>query len=83
MRPEQCRLTASEQPGTIPATVAVSVYQGSFAELHLDCPTAEGGRVMLRVPAAEAMPQGTVVGIALPEHGPAVYAADDAALEVA
>ncbi|MFN3275653.1 MAG: ABC transporter ATP-binding protein [Paracoccus sp. (in: a-proteobacteria)] len=83
VRPEQCRLTAAGTPGTIPATVAVSVYQGSFAELHLDCPAAEGGRVMLRVPAAEAMAQGTPVGIALPERGPAVYAADAPASEVA
>jgi spermidine/putrescine ABC transporter ATP-binding subunit len=83
VRPEQCRLTAAGQPGTIPATVAVSVYQGSFAELHLDCPAAEGGRVMLRVPAAEAMAQGAPVGIALPERGPAVYAIEAPAKAVA
>lgn len=79
VRPEQCRLSAAGQDGAIPATVALSVYQGSYAEMHLDCPTAEGGRVMLRVPAAEALPVGTAVSIALPEQGPAIYAKEEAA----
>ncbi|WP_428925799.1 ABC transporter ATP-binding protein [Marinibacterium sp. SX1] len=74
VRPEQCRLTEAGAPGAIPASVALSVYQGSHAELHLDCPSAEGGRVMLRVPAGEALAAGTPVGIALPDRGPAVYA---------
>lgn len=77
VRPEQCGLTTAGQPGTIPATVALSVYQGSYAELHLDCAAAEGGRVMLRVAAAEAAAAGTAVGIALPETGPAIYSVDD------
>ncbi len=74
VRPEQCRLSAAGQDGAIPATVALSVYQGSYAEMHLDCPTAEGGRVMLRVPASEALAVGSAVSIALPEQGPAIYA---------
>ncbi len=73
VRPEQCSLTDPDQPGAIAATVALSVYQGSYAELHLDCSVAENGRVMLRVPASEAMEPGTDVGIALPERGPAIY----------
>jgi len=72
-RPEQCHLTKAGQPGTIPATVALSVYQGSYAEVHLDCLAAETGRVMQRVPASEAPEEGTAVGIALPASGPAIY----------
>lgn len=72
-RPEQCRLTKAGQPGSIPATVAFSVYQGSYAELHLDCPAAKNGRILQRVPANDAPAAGTAVGIALPEHGPAIY----------
>ncbi|RAI04515.1 polyamine ABC transporter ATP-binding protein [Acuticoccus sediminis] len=79
VRPEQCRLAAAGEPGTIPATVALSVYQGSYAELHLDCAAAEGGRVMLRVPASEALRAGTPVGIGLPERGPAIFAREEAA----
>lgn len=74
VRPEQCKLTAADGPGTIPATVALSVYQGSHAELHLDCPASENGRVMMRVPSSEAQPTGTKVGISLPQKGPAIYA---------
>ncbi|KAA2316093.1 ABC transporter ATP-binding protein [Pseudooceanicola sediminis] len=77
VRPEQCVLTDSGKPDAIPATVALSVYQGSYAELHLDCPSAEGGRVMLRVPASQALPAGASVGIALPQRGPAIYARED------
>ncbi|MCJ8140947.1 ABC transporter ATP-binding protein [Falsirhodobacter halotolerans] len=73
VRPEHCRLTEAGTANAIPATVALSVYQGSHAELHLDCPAAEGGRMMLRVPAAEAMAPGTAVGIALSETGPSVF----------
>ncbi|UOM32989.1 ABC transporter ATP-binding protein [Acuticoccus sp. I52.16.1] len=79
VRPEQCRLAPSGDPGTIPATVALSVYQGSYAELHLDCAAAESGRVMLRVPASEALRAGTPVGIGLPESGPAIFAREGAA----
>ncbi|MBT0956843.1 ABC transporter ATP-binding protein [Alphaproteobacteria bacterium KMM 3653] len=71
-RPEQCRLTQAGQPGTIPATVALTVYQGSYAEVHLDCAAADN-RVMQRVPANEAPSRGTTVGIALPTQGPAIY----------
>jgi len=78
VRPEQCRLTAAGEAGTIPATVALSVYQGSYAELHLDCAAAEGGRAMLRVPASEALAAGTPVGIGLPEEGPAIFAREGA-----
>ncbi|MDT0681099.1 ABC transporter ATP-binding protein [Roseicyclus sp. F158] len=74
VRPEKCRLTRAGQAGTLPATVALSVYQGSHAELHLDCSAARDGRVMLRVPASEALPVGTAVGIALPDAGAALYA---------
>ncbi|WP_210115095.1 ABC transporter ATP-binding protein [Roseovarius aestuariivivens] len=74
VRPEQCTLTAPDQPGAITATVALSVYQGSHAELHLDCPASEDGRVMLRVPCGEAQDAGTKVGLALPQRGPAIYA---------
>ncbi|WP_062228505.1 ABC transporter ATP-binding protein [Aureimonas frigidaquae] len=77
VRPEQCRLTEPGRPGSVPATVALSVYQGSFAELYLNCPTAASGRVMLRVPAAEALAPGTPVAIALPLQGPAIYAVGD------
>ncbi|WP_375687539.1 ABC transporter ATP-binding protein [Pseudooceanicola sp. LIPI14-2-Ac024] len=79
VRPELCRLTAADTPGAIPAKVALSVYQGSYAELHLDCPAAEEGRVMLRVPAGEALAAGTAVGIALPDRGPAIYAREEQA----
>lgn len=72
-RPEQCHLTEAGQPGTIPATVALCVYQGSYAEVHLDCPAAETGRVMQRIPASQAPQTGTAVGIALPARGPAIY----------
>lgn len=78
-RPEHCRLTDAASPGSISATVALSVYQGSHAELHLDCPAAIGGRVMVRVPSAEALPAGTAIGITLPDHGPAVFAPEEAA----
>ncbi|ORE92917.1 putrescine transport ATP-binding protein PotA [Stappia sp. 22II-S9-Z10] len=77
VRPEQCVLTAAGEPGTVPATVALSVYQGSYAELYLDCAAAEGGRAMLRVPASEALAAGTTVGIRLPDTGPAVFARED------
>lgn len=83
VRPEQCGLTGAAEPGAVPATVALSVYQGSYAELHLDCAAAQGGRVMLRVPAADALPAGAAVGIALPQTGPAIYAADEANKAVA
>lgn len=79
VRPEQCRLTEPGAPLSIPARVALSVYQGSYAELYLDCPAATSGRVMLRVPAAEALAPGVAVGIALPERGAAIYAAEEAA----
>lgn len=72
-RPEHCRLTEAGHPGSIPATVALSVYQGSHAEVHLDCPAAATGRVMQRVPASEAPASGSAVGIALPKSGPAIY----------
>ncbi|MBB4123792.1 ABC transporter ATP-binding protein [Martelella radicis] len=78
-RPEHCSLTPAGTPGSIHATVALSVYQGSYAELHLDCPVAIGGRVMLRVPSAEALPAGTAVGITLPSRGPAIFANEEAA----
>ncbi|WMS43819.1 ABC transporter ATP-binding protein [Acuticoccus sp. MNP-M23] len=74
VRPEQCRLTAAGEGGAVPATVALSVYQGSYAELHLECAAAEEGRVMLRVPASEALAAGTSVGIHLPENGAAIFA---------
>lgn len=74
VRPEQCELTAAGKAGTIPATVALSVYQGSYAQLHLDCAAAEGGRVMLRVPVNEALCAGTPVGIGLPESEAAIFA---------
>ncbi|AJY44985.1 ABC transporter ATP-binding protein [Martelella endophytica] len=78
-RPEHCSLTETGTPGSIHATVALSVYQGSYAELHLDCPVAVGGRIMLRVPSAEALPAGTAVGITLPDRGPAIFAPEEAA----
>ena len=77
VRPEQCRLTEPGTPSSIPARVAFSVYQGSYAELYLDCPAAASGRVMLRVPAATALAPGVAVAIALPEQGAAVYARED------
>lgn len=73
VRPEQCRLTDAGAPASIPATVALSVYQGSYTELHLDTPVAESGRAMLRVPARSAIAPGTRVGIALPEQGAAIF----------
>ncbi len=78
-RPEHCRLTEAGAPGTIPATVSLSVYQGSHAELHLDCPAAEGGRAMLRVPASQALPAGSAVGIGLSERGPAIFEREEQA----
>ncbi|WP_353476109.1 ABC transporter ATP-binding protein (plasmid) [Salipiger sp. H15] len=79
VRPEHCALAEAGTPGTIPASVALSVYQGSYAELHLDCRSAAGEdrRVMLRVPSRQALPAGTAVGIALPQSGPAIYARQD------
>ncbi|ETW11384.1 putrescine transport ATP-binding protein PotA [Roseivivax marinus] len=77
VRPEQCRLTEAGKPDTVGARVALSVYQGSHAEVHLDCAEAEGGRVMLRVPASAAPKAGTEVGIELPRSGPAIYARDE------
>ncbi len=76
VRPEHCTLAQAGAPGAIPASVALSVYQGSYAELHLDCPSAGGAdrRVMLRVPSRQALPPGTAVAIALPASGPAIYA---------
>lgn len=79
VRPEHCRLVAAGTPGSISATVALSVYQGSHAELHFDCSAASEGRVMLRVPSAEAIPRGTSVGIYLPEQGPAIFSMDEVA----
>jgi len=73
VRPERCRLTETGSPGAIRATVALSVYKGSYTELHLDCPAAEGGRAMLQVPSGKAMAPGTVVGIALPDHDVALF----------
>jgi len=79
VRPEHCHLTDANQPGSIPATVALAVYQGSHVELHLNCPQAEGdGRVMLRVPAAGPLQPGTLVGIGLPAEGAAIYAQEEA-----
>lgn len=72
-RPEQCTLTEAGRIGSIPATVALAVYQGSYAEVHLDCADATDGRVMQRVPASQAPAQGTAVGIVLPSRGPAIY----------
>jgi len=72
VRPEQCKLTQAGEAGSIPATVALTVYQGSYAEVHLDCAAADN-RVMQRVPASEAPKAGTKVGIALPSRGPAIY----------
>ncbi|AEQ53755.1 putrescine transport ATP-binding protein PotA [Pelagibacterium halotolerans B2] len=73
-RPERCSLTDANEPGAIRATVALSVYQGSHMELHLDCAQAiGGGRVMLRVPAGKPLSAGTPVGIALPSEGAAIY----------
>ena len=72
-RPEQCTLTEAGHVGSIPATVALTVYQGSYAEVHLDCAAATNGRVMQRVPASQAPAQGTEVGISLPTRGPAIY----------
>ncbi|SFD97615.1 ABC transporter ATP-binding protein [Roseivivax sediminis] len=77
VRPEQCRLTEAGQPATVTARVALSVYQGSHAEVHLDCAEAEEGRVMLRVPASAAPKPGTDVGIELPRTGPAIYAREE------
>lgn len=74
VRPERCALTDANQLGAVPATVALSVYQGSHTELHLDCADAIGnGRVMLRVPAGAPLQPGTPVGIALPSEGAAIY----------
>jgi putative spermidine/putrescine transport system ATP-binding protein len=80
VRPEHCRLTDAKHPGSIPATVALAVYQGSHVELHLDCPQAEGGgRVMLRTSASDPLVAGTPVGIALPTEGAGIYAPERAA----
>ncbi|WFE76641.1 ABC transporter ATP-binding protein [Roseinatronobacter sp. S2] len=73
VRPEHCRLTEAGSPGAVPATVALAVYQGSYTELYLDCPFADTGRAMLRVPASTVMAPGTAVGIALPQQGPAIF----------
>lgn len=74
VRPEHCRLTEVGAPGAVEARVALSVYQGSHMDLHLDCAQAMGGgRIMLRVPAAAPLQPGTPVGIALPSEGAAIY----------
>lgn len=77
VRPEHCHLAEPGTPGTIPATVALSVYQGSHTELHVDCPLAEGGRAMLRVPSRTSVAPGEPLAIGLAESGAAVFGAED------
>lgn len=74
VRPESCRLAEPGAPGTIAARVALSVYKGSYTELHLDCSLAVGGRAMLQVPSGTVVAPGTAVGIGLPLTGVALYA---------
>ncbi|MGR3793479.1 ABC transporter ATP-binding protein [Vannielia sp. SX4] len=66
-RPEVCQLVAPGTPGAVPATVSFAVYQGAHVELHLACPAAPEGPIMLRLPVANVPKVGAAVAVALPE----------------
>ncbi|SIN84348.1 ABC transporter ATP-binding protein [Vannielia litorea] len=71
-RPEACRLVARGTPGALPATVSFAVYQGAHVELHLACPAAVDGQLMLRLPVGNLPKVGEAVAVALPE-APVVF----------
>jgi putative spermidine/putrescine transport system ATP-binding protein len=68
VRPEQLDIVDSRQSCATIGTVVAHVYQGGHADLHVECPEASSGRLLVRSVAPDAMtrwPVGAKVGIAI------------------
>jgi putative spermidine/putrescine transport system ATP-binding protein len=68
IRPEQLQVSDSGGPGASVGKIVTMVYQGGHVDLYLDSADCVSGRLLVRLPAHEAMlrwPMGTLVNISI------------------
>jgi len=68
IRPEQLQVSDAGGPGASVGKIVTMVYQGGHVDLYLDSADCVSGRLLVRLPAHEAMlrwPMGTLVNISI------------------